>query len=134
MPKQKQVSIKHQNTTSKLIEDKVNNIIIAKPWEKIDKFKHDPVKHTGQKYLKFLNTEVFSESSKYYLKRGYYTNAPEGTSEYIEFWDEEERRCKEGYTVGGVSITGDHYAYLNFYPILKVDLKNTFKSFKQLFI
>lgn len=92
--------------------------IIATPWDEIDPDIINPVRHTGQKYLKFINTEEFSEASKYFLKHGYYTDAPEGTSEYIEFWDEQERRCKEGYTVGGVRITGEHYAYLNFGRIL----------------
>ena len=118
MPKQKRVNIKVPNTTLNLTQVKDDKIVIAKPWHKIDKFKHNPVRHTGQKYLKFLNTEVFSESCKYYLRHGYYTNAPEGTSEYIEFWDEEEKRCKNGYIVGGVRITGEHYAYLNYGRIL----------------
>ena len=91
---------------------------VADKWKNIDKNKINPVRHTGQEYLKFINTEIFSESSKYYLKHKCYTHAPEGTSEYIEFWDEEERRCKEGYTVGGVRITGEHYAYLNYGRIL----------------
>lgn len=87
-------------------------------WNELDPNKDNPVRHTGQKYLKFVNTAVFSESARHYLKHKCYTLAPMGTSEYIEFWDEEERRCKEGYTVGGVRITGEHYAYLNYGRIL----------------
>ena len=94
------------------------DIVIAQPWEDLDKHKNNPVRHTGQNYLKFINTDVFSEVSKYYLKHKVYTHAPEGTSEHKEFWDREERRCKEGYTVGGVRITGEHYAYLNYGRIL----------------
>lgn len=94
---------------------------IATPWSLLPGELGDlsnPVRHTGQQYLKFVNTEGFSEASKRFLKHGSYTDAPEGTSEYVEFWDEQERRCKEGFTLGGVRITGEHYAYLNFGRIL----------------
>ena len=91
---------------------------IGEEWNKLEPDKKNPVRHTGQKYLKFINTQVFSESAKHYLKHKCYTLAPMGTSEYMEFWDEEERRCINGYTVGGVRITGEHYAYLNYGRIL----------------
>ena len=118
MPKHKQVKINDPKIILNPIIVKEDKIIIAKPWYKIDKTKNDPVRHTDNKYLKFLNTLVFSEASRYFSRHGYYTSAPEGTSEYIDFWDKEERRCKEGYTVGGVRITGEHYAYLNYGRIL----------------
>lgn len=35
-------------------------------------------------------------------------------AEYEAFWREERRRRKEGYSVGGVRITGHHYNFLNF--------------------
>jgi len=91
---------------------------IGSEWSKLDPNKENPVRHTGQKYLKFVNTAVFSESARHYLKHKSYTLAPMGTSEYIEFWDEEEDRCINGYTVGGTRITGEHYAYLNYGRIL----------------
>jgi len=96
----------------------MGKIITSENWNKIDSNIISPVRHTGQEYLKFVNTEIFSESAKHYLKHKVYTFAPEGTSEHIEFWDEEERRCREGYTVGGTRITGEHYAYLNYGRIL----------------
>jgi len=96
----------------------INKIVVAKPWDKINKYKDNPVSHTGQQYLKFINTSYFSKVSQYYLKHGVYIHAPEGTSEHREFWDREEYRCKEGYTIAGVRITGEHYAYLNYGRIL----------------
>ena len=36
---------------------------------------------------------------------------------YKEWWYEQRRRCIEGYTVGGVYITGEYYFYLNFWRI-----------------
>ena len=90
-------------------------IIVAKNHINIDQ---NPIYHTGQNYLKFINTSYFSVSTQHYLKHKCYTHAPSGTTEFLEFWDEEENRCKNGYTVGGVNITGEHYAYLNYGRIL----------------
>tara|TARA_R110002096_G_scaffold99981_4_gene221457 strand:- start:2882 stop:4957 length:2076 start_codon:yes stop_codon:yes gene_type:complete len=73
----------------------------------------------------WINTQVFREEANHFSKYGYYCADPMGSPGYFEYWDEQTKRCKEGYTVGGVAITGDHYAYLNFYPILKVDLATT---------
>jgi len=64
--------------------------------------------------ISFVNTEYFIEVAKYFDKHGVYTHAPKGSNDYIEFWDEQERRCKEGYKVGDITITGEHYGYLNF--------------------
>lgn len=64
----------------------------------------------------FINTHLFSEAAHDFIKNKnkYYIGAPPGTRIWNEYWDEQDRRCKEGYTVGGVRITGEHYAYLNF--------------------
>jgi hypothetical protein len=109
---------KDQKTTPNLIKARESNIVVAQSWEDLDKHKVNAVRHTSNKYLKFINTEVFSETSKYFLRHGVYTHAPEGTSEHQEFWDEQEKRCIDGYTVAGVRVTGEHYAYLNFGRIL----------------
>ena len=65
----------------------------------------------------FVNTELFREEANRFLKRGYYIDAPQGTRDYYDYWGEQLRRCKEGYSVGGVRITGHHYGYLNFAQI-----------------
>lgn len=36
---------------------------------------------------------------------------------YLQWWYRQRQRCLEGYEVGGVKITGDHYFYLNFWRI-----------------
>lgn len=51
------------------------------------------------------------------------TTAPPDSYEYHEWWDEQNRRCLEGYSVGDVSITGRHYYYLNFKKILSAKKK-----------
>jgi hypothetical protein len=72
----------------------------------------------------FVNTRLFQESglkwTETYNKtgKGVYCSAPVNSKEYNDFWDTEEERIRNGYTVGGVRITGEHYAYLN-YGIIK---------------
>jgi len=46
-----------------------------------------------------------------------HTRAPAKSREWYEYWDEEERRCLNGYSVAGTSITGLHYYYLNYWQI-----------------
>lgn len=57
----------------------------------------------------------FTEMARIYESKGVYTDFPEGTKPYKEFWKEQMKRCVEGYTVGKYRITGDHYFFLNFY-------------------
>ena len=49
---------------------------------------------------------------------GHYCSFHFGTKSYNEFWNEEYRRCREGYTVNGYTITGDHYFFLNYYQLM----------------
>lgn len=65
----------------------------------------------------WINTECFREEAKHFAKNGYYTSAPWGSPDWKAYWDEQLKRTQEGYTVGGVRITGDHYFYLNFSQI-----------------
>lgn len=65
----------------------------------------------------FINTNLFSEDAAYFKKYGRYCDEPDGSPGYYEYWDERLRRCTEGYSIGGVKITGLHYAYLNFAQI-----------------
>jgi hypothetical protein len=65
----------------------------------------------------FINTREFSREAQSFLKYGYYTNAPKGSYEYKSYWEEQRRRCIEGYSVGGLHIPGRYYDYLNFTQI-----------------
>lgn len=47
------------------------------------------------------------------------TQAPPDSYEWHEWWDEQHRRCIEGYSVGDTKISGRHYHYLNFSEILR---------------
>lgn len=71
----------------------------------------------------FKNTHLFQETANNFIKnnKAYTLHIP-GSKAYSDFWKEERRRCKEGYEVEGVRITGYHYNYLNFSPILKTEV------------
>lgn len=69
----------------------------------------------------WLDTSEFRKAGIKFMKDGYYCDYPERTDQWFEFWKEERRRCLEGYCVNGECITGDHYFYLNYAPIQKVE-------------
>lgn len=70
----------------------------------------------------WINPEAFREAGAFFQKYGYYNADPVDSPAWLEYWSEQRRRCREGYSVGGAQITGDHYFYLNFCPILKADI------------
>jgi hypothetical protein len=86
--------------------------------------------------IAFYNTEQFSVTGQHYLKHGTYTEYHPiyDRNKYDAFWDEEERRRKEGitlpcalvvkedgtYVLQDLHITGEHYGYLNYAPIKRV--------------
>lgn len=109
----------------------------------------NPVRNTQWKYLKFLDSSVFSPAANDYNKsleacKGtnltpVYTNAIEGTIQHATYWTEQKKRCLEGYEPKingvpcGVKITGEHYFYLNFTRIMKYSVdKNTGEEVKRL--
>lgn len=68
------------------------------------------------------NSDKFRESAIFFQQYGCYTLAPRGTTDYIQFWDRETDRCLHGYVApDGDAITGYHYFYLNYSPIMKLD-------------
>jgi len=83
--------------------------------------------------IAFVNTAEASSAAAHFKKFGNYTKLhPKwDRREYNAFWDEEERKCKEGlilpgklykndegnYEIQKVHITGEHYGYLNYSKI-----------------
>lgn len=67
-----------------------------------------------------VNVEYFREAALHFQKYGRYEDGVYDTYEYHEYWDRERFRCKYGHEVGGMRITGNHYFYLNYWPIKKV--------------
>jgi len=77
----------------------------------------------------FKNTKEFSYLAERYNKTGLYTNAIPGTIEYVEFWQDVKDKCLNGFTNScGQKITGQHFFYLNFCPILGLNEKTGKKS------
>ena len=68
-----------------------------------------------------LNSDKFRQAAIHFQKYGYYTAAPVSTTAYLEYWREERTRCLEGYYAeDGDWISGYHYFYLNYCPILLI--------------
>lgn len=68
------------------------------------------------------NTIKFSPAAEFFKKHKCYTLAPRGTTDYNSYWDQETERCLNGYTApDGDYITGYHYFYLNYSPIMRID-------------
>lgn len=71
-----------------------------------------------------VNTRYFSEAAIDWVKNGgRYTTAPHGSRDYMQYWEEQDKRCKYGYKVADTWISGRHYGYLNFFPISRVPEK-----------
>lgn len=65
--------------------------------------------------------KYFTEAASFFSKNGVYTKYPIGTYQFEEYWREETRKCKEGFTYGGLYIPGSYYYYLNY---TQIDLKD----------
>ena len=63
----------------------------------------------------------FREAAILYETTGAFTKYSKDSKPYIDFWNEQKRRCREGFEANGYRITGDHYFFLNFYrlPVAK---------------
>ena len=71
---------------------------------------------------KILNTNKFRQAALFFQENGCYTLAPRGTTDYIQYWERETERCLNGYVApDGDAITGYHYFYLNYCPIMKLE-------------
>lgn len=68
----------------------------------------------------------FTEARDTFQRTGHYTQFRKGTKAYADFWREEYNRCRNGLTVNGYTITGDHYFFLNYYQLM--DLSSADKA------
>lgn len=111
-------------TIAEIIEDEKARIP-EEVLERVSKLSiQNPVANLGLDYLFFKDSSVFQpEANKFRENESKgnpgFTNAIPGTTQYIKYWQEQKDRCINGYTVGGVRITGEHYFYLNFCRIEK---------------
>ena len=63
----------------------------------------------------------FTEARDTYKRTGHYCSYRFKSKPYNDYWAEQYRRCREGLTVNGYTITGDNYFFLNFYTLPVVD-------------
>ena len=67
---------------------------------------------------KIINSNKFREPAIKFQQTGKYCDWPIGSSEFMKYWDEQMKRCIDGYTApDGDYISGYNYFYLNFCPI-----------------
>ena len=59
----------------------------------------------------------FTETRDTFIRTGRYCQYHFGSKAFHDFWREQYKRCKYGYTVNGYTVTGDHYYFLNFYQL-----------------
>lgn len=70
---------------------------------------------------RFKNTDKFREPAIHFEQTGQYCNYALNTTEYFQYWDEQKRRCLDGYrTEDGDYISGYNYFYINFCPIQRI--------------
>lgn len=71
---------------------------------------------------RIYNSIKFSPAAEFFKKHKCYTLAPRGTTDYNIYWEQETDRCLNGYIApDGDYITGYHYFYLNYSPIMKLE-------------
>lgn len=63
----------------------------------------------------------FTEARDTFKRTGHYCGYRFKSKPYNDYWREQYRRCRDGYTVNGYTITGDNYFFLNFYTLPVVD-------------
>jgi len=72
----------------------------------------------------FDKNDNFREAALHFKEFGKYTNYTPNShpnSKYYKWWEEEQRRCIEGYNLGFDWIPGYFYWYLNYSPIFIVE-------------
>lgn len=70
---------------------------------------------------KIINSDKFRGPALHFQQYRSYCFAPPGTSEYIKYWEEQEKYCIDGFTSeDGDWISGYNYFYLNFCPIMRL--------------
>ena len=73
---------------------------------------------------RFKNTDKFREPAIHFEQTGQYCNYSINTTEYFQYWDEQKRRCLDGFrTEDGDYISGYNYFYINFCPIQRIVYK-----------
>jgi hypothetical protein len=66
-------------------------------------------------------SKIFNEEGRKFQKQGFYCTAPIKTKDFISYWDDQKRKCRNGIIVKDGDekwfISRDYYMWLNFLPI-----------------
>ena len=66
-------------------------------------------------------SKLFQEQSDRFNALGYYTDAPFRSKDFVNYWDQEKKKCRNGVIFVGKKatwyLTRDYYMWLNFLPI-----------------
>lgn len=65
-----------------------------------------------------FNPDLYTEVRETFKRTNHYCAFRPNTKAYADFWTQEYVRCREGMTVNGYTITGDHYFFLNYYQLM----------------
>lgn len=75
----------------------------------------------------------FTEARDTKEATGKYTSYYFGSKAYRDFWNEEYKRCREGYTVNGYTVTGTYYYFLNYYQLPQTETEKSGESRSDIF-
>ena len=61
--------------------------------------------------------EWFTKAREIKKASGRYCSYPKGSKAYADFWNEEYRRCRDGFFFNGYTLSGHNYFFLNYYKL-----------------
>ena len=80
-----------------------------------------------------FDPDWFTEARHSKETTGHYTSYYFGSKAYRDFWNREYKRCREGLTVNGYTVTGPHYYFLNYYQLPETSVKKAGTSRRDIF-
>lgn len=77
----------------------------------------------------------FNLQAQHYNKHGFFCYAPEGTKDFMDYWDVEKEKCRNGViyknSKGTWYLTREYYMWLNFLPLYNKEVsKYTFPDIR----
>jgi hypothetical protein len=70
---------------------------------------------------------IFNEQARLFNQNGFYCTSPQGTKDYIAYWDHEKKKCRNGVIFQNGTNTWylprDYYMWLNFLPIFNKEIQ-----------
>jgi hypothetical protein len=84
-------------------------------------------KEPGQYQFNDTTAKIFNEQATAFKQQGFYCQAPEGTKDFIKYWNDQKTKNRKGLIVrdSGLEwyLTRDYYMWLNFLPIFNKEIQ-----------